>query len=382
MDDEVGSNSRSEIDPSLDLIEEAEQTLDAIRRGAVDAFVVEESEGHRVYTLEGADLPYSALVERMHQGAAMLNEDGAMIYCNHALADLLGVPREGLIGGRLQDFVGDAATYEVLLSNAQTATCEAEMTLHCAGDTFIPANLSFTLLSRDKSATGVLVTDLRQQKEQAEFAARLQTLQDEERKRIARELHDSAGQLLSAIAINVRALRDQSHKLDAAGVKAISDTEILLDQASSEIRTISHLLHPPLLDAVGLVSAIRWYVDGFAERSKITVNLQIGDSVGRFSEDMEIAIFRIIQECLTNVHRHSGSKTASISLRREGDRLVIKVEDTGKGIPMEKRHELMEKGRAGIGFLGMRERLRQFGGSLDVQSQESGTVVTAMLKVA
>jgi PAS domain S-box-containing protein len=376
------TNLRRELEPDLDLMEEAEQTLEAIRQGTVDAFVVEESEGHRVYALEGADLPYSALVERMHQGSAMLDREGTMIYCNHALADLLGVPREDLIGRSLRDFIPDSAAYERLLADAQATTCEGEMSLHCAGDNVIPANLSFTILSRDKSAIGVLVTDLRQQKEQVEFAARLQTLQDEERKRIARELHDSAGQLLSAIAINVGVLRDQANKLDSAGVKAVSDTEILLDQVSSEIRTISHLLHPPLLDAVGLVSALRWYVDGFAERSKITVDLNIGEGVGRFSEDMEIAIFRIIQECLTNVHRHSGSKSATISLQREGDRLIIKVGDTGKGISMEKRRELMEKGRAGIGFIGMRERLRQFGGSLDVQSQEGGTIVTAMLKVA
>jgi len=381
MDNKIGLNPQLEVDPGLELMDEAEQTLDAIRRGAVDAFVVEDSEGQRVYTLEGADLPYSALVERMHQGAAMLSADGTMIYCNHALADLLGVPREQLMGQVLREFVADSGAYDELLADAQSAPCDGEITVRCAG-TAVPANFSFTILERDKSATGVLVTDLRQQKEQAEFASRLQTLQDEERKRIARELHDSAGQLLSAIAINLGVLREQSQRLDAAGVKAISDTEILLDQVSSEVRTISHLLHPPLLDAVGLVSALRWYVDGFSERSKITVDLQIGDGVGRFNEEMEIAIFRIVQECLTNVHRHSGSKSATISVRRNGEHLQIKVEDTGKGIPPEKRREITEKGRSGIGFIGMRERLRQFGGFLDVQSQEGGTVVTATLKVA
>jgi two-component system, NarL family, sensor kinase len=381
MDNKLGLNARLDIDPGFELSEEAEQTLDAIRRGTVDAFVVEESEGNRVYALESSDLPYSALVERMHQGAAMLDHDGTMIYSNHALADLLGVPREDLIGRALQGFVSNSATYERLLSDCQSGPCEGEMTLQCR-DGSIPANFSFTVLSRDKSTTGVLVTDLRQQKEQADFAARIQALQDEERKRIARELHDSAGQLLSAIGINLSVLRKQAQKMDSAAMKAVSDSEILLDQVTSEIRTISHLLHPPLLDAVGLVSALRWYVDGFAERSKITVDLQIAEDIGRFNEEVEIAIFRIIQECLTNVHRHSGSKDAFISLHRNGDRLLVKVQDSGKGIPMEKRRELTEKGRGGIGFIGMRERLRQFGGSLDVQSQESRTVVTATLKVA
>jgi PAS domain S-box-containing protein len=376
------NNEVPETNPSLELIEEAEQTLEAIRHGGVDAFVVQESEGHRVYTLENADLPYSALVERMQQGAAMLSGDGAVIYCNHALAQLLNVRREAVIGHRLQDFLvaEDATGCEALIRNAQSAPCESEMTLQCDGGTLIPANFSFTALSRDRSATGVLVTDLRSQKEQAEFAVRLQAMQDDERKRIARELHDSAGQLLAGIGMNLGILRVQSPDLGTPAAKALSDASVLLDQVTSEIRTISHLLHPPLLDAVGLVSALRWYVDGFAERSKIKVDLQIADEIGRFAEEMEIAIFRVVQECLTNVHRHSGSHTATILLYHDRDDLVIEVRDEGKGISSEKRRQLTGMGT--VGFIGMRERLRQFGGSLKVQSTDAGTVVTAMLKVA
>jgi signal transduction histidine kinase len=378
------NNEMPEINPSLQLLEEAEQTLEAIRRGAVDAFVVQESEGHRVYTLEGSDLPYSTLVERMQQGAAMLSGDGALIYCNLALAQLLNIPREAVIGHRLHDFLvdGDSSTCDRLIRNAQAGPCEGEMTLRCDSGALIPGSFSFTALSRDRSATGVLVTDMRAQKEQAEFAVRLQTMQDEERKRIARELHDSAGQLLAGIGMNLGILRVQSHGLDTPAAKALSDASVLLDQVTSEIRTISHLLHPPLLDAVGLVSALRWYVDGFSERSKIKVDLRIADDIGRFAEEMEIAIFRIVQECLTNVHRHSGSPTAVISLYLDDDDLVIEVKDEGKGISSEKRQQLTGVGQGTVGFIGMRERLRQFGGSLQVQSSDAGTTVTAMLKVA
>jgi signal transduction histidine kinase len=154
-----------------------------------------------------------------------------------------------------------------------------------------------------------------------------------------------------------------------------------VEQVSAEIRTISHLLHPPLLDLAGLASALRWYVDGFSERSNIKVDLEIPADLGRLPSDMEIAIFRIVQECLTNIHRHSGSATATIRLHQEGERLIVQVEDRGKGIPAEKQQEL-ESGRGGVGFGGMRERVRQLGGTLEIQSQTSGTTVSATLKVA
>lgn len=369
------------IDESLRLMEEAEQTLHAIRQGAVDAFVVEEAEGHRVYTLEGSDLPYSALVERMQQGAAMLDARGCIIYCNLSLAQLLGTSRESVIGSFLADFLApaDRPSCQELLRKVQIGSSEGEMRLRLADGNLIPANFCFCILSRDKSATGVLITDLSAQKQQVEFASRLQNMQDEERKRIARELHDSVGQLLAAISMNLGIVQAQSHLLDSKTARAISDNAMLVEQASSEIRTISHLLHPPLLDLAGLTSALRWYVDGFSERSKIRVDLEIPEDLGRLPSEMEIAIFRVVQECLTNIHRHSGSATAVIRIQKEGNGLTVEVRDNGKGIPEEKQREMTG---SGLGFGGMRERLRQLGGTLQVQSNSSGTLVSAVLKVA
>jgi signal transduction histidine kinase len=212
-----------------------------------------------------------------------------------------------------------------------------------------------------------------------ELSSRLQQMRDDERRQIARELHDSVGQLLAALSMNLGVVLSQSHKLDAAGVKAISENAALVEQISSEIRTISHLLHPPLLDAAGLASALRWYVDGFSERSKIKVDLDIPDEIGRLSDEMEIAIFRMIQECLTNIHRHSGSSAAVIRVRKEGLRILVEVQDEGKGMSPEKQLALKTSGRTGVGFRGMRERLRQLGGSLDIQSNGAGTEVIATL---
>jgi PAS domain S-box-containing protein len=378
------SSETPEVDRSRQLMEEAEETLRAIQYGTVDAFVVEEPEGHRVYTLEGSDLPYSTLVERMQQGAAMLDARGCVVYCNLSLAQLLGVPRENVIGRYLQDFLApqDQSTYEKLLRENQSAPTEAEMHVHLADGRLIPANFSFTVLARDKSATGVLITDLTARKQQMEFAARLQTMQDEERRRLARELHDSVGQTLAALSMNIGIAQAQSHKLDTLGARAISENAHLVDQVSREIRTISHLLHPPLLDVAGLASALRWYVDGFSERSHIKVELEIPHDFGRLPDEMEIAIFRIVQECLTNIHRHSGSPTATIRLIQEGDHLTIQVQDHGKGIPLEKQRALIESGLGGVGFAGMRERLRQLGGTLEIRSEGRGTMVGATLKVA
>jgi len=366
---------------SAQLIEEAEQTLRAIQHGAVDAFVVEEPDGHRVYTLEGADLPYSTLVERMQQGAAILDASGCIVYCNLSLAGLLDLPREDVIGRYLQEFVdsGDRSSYQKMLQESKTGSSEGEVHLPLADGSLRSANFSFNLLSREKTATGVLITDLTSQKQQMEFASRLQNMQDEERRRIARELHDSVGQLLAAIGMNMEIMREQCDKLDAKGQRAFNDNAMMVEQVSSEIRTISHLLHPPLLDLAGLASALRWYVDGFSARSNIKVDVEIPEALGRLPAEMEIAIFRMVQECLTNIHRHSGSSTATISLSQEGERVMVQVRDMGKGIPLEKQRDLIEAGRGGVGLGGMRERLRQLGGTLEIKSGDTGTTILATL---
>ncbi|MGC1372517.1 MAG: sensor histidine kinase [Candidatus Sulfotelmatobacter sp.] len=214
-----------------------------------------------------------------------------------------------------------------------------------------------------------------------ELSGRLQQLRDDERRHIARELHDSVGQLLAALGMNFDAILMQSRNLDPATLRALGDSRLMVEQISSEIRTISHLLHPPLLDAAGLASALRWYVDGFSERSKIKVDLHIPEEIGRLSDELEIAIFRMVQECLTNIHRHSGSASATIRLFKENQRVRVEVQDAGKGISPEQNLALRTSGRTGVGFRGMRERLRQLGGSLQIKSDGAGTAVIVSLPV-
>jgi signal transduction histidine kinase len=150
-----------------------------------------------------------------------------------------------------------------------------------------------------------------------------------------------------------------------------------------EVRTISHLLHPPLLDEVGLSSALRLYLEGFGARSKIKVDLEIPDDFGRLSQELETAIFRIVQECVTNIHRHSGSPVARIHMYRLGNDVRVEVEDKGKGIPLQKRSRMDSTGMVGVGIRGMRERIRQLGGTLEISSGRSdrGTLIVARLPV-
>lgn len=218
-----------------------------------------------------------------------------------------------------------------------------------------------------------------------ELSARLLQLQDEERRRLARELHDSVGQLLAAISMNSSRLWAEKEKLSEAARASVEENASIVQQVSEEIRTMSHLLHPPLLDEAGLESAIRWYIEGFAERSKIQVHLDMPVRFERLSPDQEIAVFRVVQECLTNIHRHSGSPSAAIRITRKDSRVHLEVRDEGKGMPLEQQLAINSYGASygamGVGFRGMRERLRQLGGSLEVKSSGQGTIVSASLPV-
>jgi len=212
-----------------------------------------------------------------------------------------------------------------------------------------------------------------------QLSARLLKLQDEERRKFARELHDSAGQLVASLTMNTDQL-SRMQELNSEQKRLIADNAAILRILSKELGTISHLLHPPLLDEVGLSSALQWYVDGFAKRSDIATTLELDSDFGRLNADAETAIFRIVQECLTNVHRHSGSRTARVRLHRSSTEVRLEVQDEGKGIPAEKRMSVLGLGRVGVGLRGMRERVRQLGGKLEVRSQR-GTTVTTILPI-
>jgi signal transduction histidine kinase len=210
------------------------------------------------------------------------------------------------------------------------------------------------------------------------LTGRLLQLQDEERRRFSRELHDSLGQYLAGVKMNLD-IFSHSQPADSLLLEAIQ----LLDQSIAETRTISHLLHPPLLDEAGFSSAAKWYLDGFAQRSGIEVKMDLGGDATRLPRSIELAFFRVLQEGLTNIHRHSGSARAEISLKQYSDKAVLEIRDYGKGIPRELLDTFRSKGTSvGVGLAGMRERLRELGGLLEVQAKNPGTLISATMPLS
>jgi signal transduction histidine kinase len=221
----------------------------------------------------------------------------------------------------------------------------------------------------------------RQRKELRALASRLMHAQDEERRRLATMLHETTAQDLAALKMLLGRLNRTAGHLDGAERDALSESIALAEQSITGIRTVSYLLHPPFLDEAGLLSALRWYASGFAERSGITVDLDLLDDLERLPLDTETVLFRIVQESLTNIHRHAESQTARIRLRRDAERLVLEIEDRGRGIPNASLEQIISGG-GGVGIAGMSERIEPLGGRLEVTSTDGGTTVRVSLPLA
>jgi signal transduction histidine kinase len=209
------------------------------------------------------------------------------------------------------------------------------------------------------------------------LSQRLLKVQDEERRKLARDLHDSTGQTLAALKLSISFLEEHC-KQNPATLVLVADVAQLADHAVEEIRTMSYLLHPPLLDEVGFACAAEWYIDGFAKRSGINVRAEIAKSCGRLPKKVEIALFRVLQESLTNVHRHSGASEANIRFQHEAEAVILEIRDFGKGIPEERLRLLLGvSAETGIGLAGMRERLHELDGRLEIESDGCGTSMRA-----
>ena len=351
---------------------------------------------------------------------ALLTIDGTILEANRAALEGTGFARHDVIGKKIWEpwwstLPEEQARLKVSLSTAAKGLAVREECSYCLRDGSVRfADCTLNPVHNDRGEVILVVasgldiseqkrvrdtlekhvrqrttelehknTELEKQTEIVrELSARLLQIQDDERRRIARELHDSVGQMLAAVSMNNAQLSTESAKVSPAAAKTLAENGALVRQISDEIRTISHLLHPPLLDEVGLESALRWYIDGFRERSKIQVDLELPDDFGRLSRDQEITLFRVVQECLTNIHRHSGSPTALIRVLRSANGVSVEIRDAGKGIPPEVQATLTAGRILGVGFRGMRERLHQLGGQMELQSDDKGTVVIARIPIA
>jgi signal transduction histidine kinase len=251
----------------------------------------------------------------------------------------------------------------------------------CAALGFLAYN--FRLLTREIVRTQDLERFQRENvRSSRALSARILDLQDAERRRIARELHDSVGQYLVGLKINLEQLLGTRGNLSAAHEKLLNDTIELTERSMLEVRTISHLLHPPLLDEVGLESATRWYADGFAKRCALNVNVHLDQIPNRLPKEVELALFRVLQESLINVHRHASAKSVEIILTCSTGHVVLCVIDDGRGVSSEVLTRFRSGRASGVGLAGMKERLAELDGTLEVERRSRGTAVRAIIPVA
>lgn len=361
----------------------AEDTLRALRAGEVDALVVAGSGGERVVTLQGADLPYRTLLDQMYAGAVTLTPEGVIVYCNRRFADMVRTPLARVIGGALGRFVQPAErpTLEELLARASRESVRGELAGRAGDGTPVPLAVTFAPLRLDGSADvkGVIgvvldVTERRRQEERrTQLIEQVMTAQQEERGRIARELHDETGQSLTALLVGLRSIED-SRTMAQAGELAQRLREIVA-QTLEEVGRLSRGLHPSVLDDVGLAAAVTRQVQELAALHGVLGDVQIeGLDAEPLSPLLQTTVYRILQEALTNVARHAAARHVSVQLVRDAATLELRVQDDGTGFKSE------DGGR--LGLRGMRERATLLGGSITVESQVGrGTTISARFPV-
>jgi two-component system, NarL family, sensor kinase len=382
------------FDNMQERVNELEETLRAIRSGEVDAVVAHTPKGDQVFTLQGAEHPYRLLVETIDEGAATLSNDGTILYSNRSFANIFDAQLERFIGTPIESFVSGehVEALRALISSAVADDSSARGEIRLVDRSGRARTVRLTLTRSTQfgmEAICVVATELTELVETNEalrvtesslrqLSGRLLQLQDEERRRIARDLHDTTGQKIAALSMSLDRVARLLDTKKPERLEALEEGRDIVRMIGEEIRTLSYLLHPPLLDESGLGSAIRWYAEGFQKRSGIRLNVNISPDLGRLSTEVEMALFRVVQESLTNVHRYSGSPDADISVVGTPDAINLEVVDHGKGIEAGTARVKVEGIAAlGVGIPGMRERLRQLGGQLEVDFGREGTRVSA-----
>ena len=373
-----------------DRLQVAEDTLRALRAGDVDALVVTRAGDEHVVTLQGADLPYRILLDQMYAGAVTLTPDGLIVYCNQRFADMVRTPLPRIIGAPLRRFVPPAEqpALAALLGRASSDRIRGELAARARDGTSVPISVTFAplFLDGDANAKGVIavVVDMTERNQQEELRNRLIhqaiTAQEEERRRIARELHDETGQSLTALLVGLRTIEESRTIAEAA--ELAQRLRGIAAQTIDEVGRLSRGLHPSILDEVGLPMAVTRYAQEFAHLHGVVVDVRIeGLDSELLPSLLQTTVYRVLQEALTNVAKHAGARSVSVRLVRTEAMVELRVQDDGSGFDSAAGAGAAAEHRH-LGLQAMRERAALLGGSVEVESRPGvGTTITAHLPV-
>ena len=387
---------------------EAEQTLVAIRAGEVDALVVSGESGEQVYTLKGADHPYRVLIQALNEAALTLTAEGTILYCNRCLSEMTKTTPEQLLGSSIQGIIksGERKVFGKTLRQSAEGPSRKEFNIRAADGSLVPALFSIKNLEIEgMTAFCVVITDITDRKRTEDALQRseqhyralfqegermrdeLQRLsreilrvQEEERTRISREIHDEIGQALTAISLNLEKCKTNGKPSEVK--RKIQSVQNLVEKASDFIHLFSHQIHPSMLEDLGLFPAVRSLVRVLQKNTGMRVNLKLSGTPERANIEQKVALYRIVQESLTNVLKHSGTRNAMVMIRKSPEGITLQVVDNGKGFELPGISGTREK-RQGFGILGMRERARLVGARFMILSRPGkGTRVRVHLPLA
>ena len=397
-----------EIESLRSRLEETEQALAAIRTGEIDALVVSGKSGEQVYTLKGADHSYRVLLDGLNEAALTLTADGTILYCNSRFSEMTKTPPEQLLGSSIQRIIKSAErkVFRTILRQSAEGPIRKELNIRAADRSLVPVLFSIKNLELvGMTAYCVVVTDItdrkrteealqkgerhyrelylegqRMQGELQRLSREILRVQEEERTRISREMHDEMGQALTAISMNLEKLKTNGEPSEAK--RKIQSVQNLVKKASDFIHLFSRQIHPSMLEDLGLFPALRSFVRDFQENTGMRVNLKFSGTPGRASIEQNAALYRIVQESLTNVLKHSGTRSATVMIRKSPKVITLEIVDNGKGFESAGISGAREK-RQGFGILGMRERARLVGARFMILSRPGkGTRVRVHLPLA
>ncbi|MEX1139763.1 MAG: ATP-binding protein [Bacteroidota bacterium] len=387
---------------------ETEEALVAIRTGEVDTLLVSGKKGVHLYTLKGADHSYRILLEGLNEAALTLTPKGTILYCNKQFSAMTKTPHSHLLGSSILHIIrpDERKEFGETVHESARSPVRKEFTIQGSDRSHLPALFSMkTIPIGGATAICAVVTDItdrklaegalekskghyqelflegqRMQDELHRLSQEILRTQEKERARISREIHDEIGQVLTALGLNLNEL--QRNGKPSVVKEKIRAMQSLVRQGSDFVHHFSHQIHPTMMDHLGLYPTIRSYVREFQKNTGMRVRLNLSGQTGGATIEVQVAIFRIVQESLTNVLKHSGVRTATVTIRKSKEAIIMQIADAGKGFRVDRSSQSNAK-RGGLGLLGMRERVRSLGGKFTILSHPGrGTKVRVRIQFA